>query len=58
MALIAPGYLPANYTPDRYIQEHYLPEYGTATGWTKIIIQGVESLSGEPVVIVGKYRLP
>ena len=26
--------------------------------WTKIIIQGVEGISGEPVVIIGKYRLP
>ena len=30
----------------------------TAVVWTKIIIQGVEALSGEPVAIVGKYRLP
>ena len=29
-----------------------------AVVWTKIIIQGVEAISGEPVVIVGKYRLP
>jgi hypothetical protein len=58
MALITPGYLPANYTPDRYIQENYFPEYGTATDWAKIIIQGVDGISGEPVMIIGKYRLP
>lgn len=28
------------------------------TPWTKIIIQGIDALSGELVIINGKYRLP
>ena len=28
------------------------------SAWTKIIIQGIEGISGKPVVIIGKYKLP